>query len=204
MEQIKDEQTFKEAFEVISAHARKVFQDDGYHSHMLFFILKDKPELMALLYDQVVSQVAKETGKGEELAHADRDRVFDAISKVAYHAGAVGYFEIGEGWGLAPSIEPGSSPERVLERYRKAKEEYGFIKNMPIKLEILFIRARFRDWSGMLSWKIKRQGEAVWLESLSSEHPELEIIPYKKDEISRAGMIDQAIDRILREEEVAT
>lgn len=202
MEQVIDEKTFKEAFEVVSAHAREIFDKDGYHSHMLFFISKDRPEMMALLYDQVVSQVAKETGKGEELSHADRDRVFAAIALVAYQAGAVGYFEIGEGWGLTPSIEPGASPEKVLERYRKAKEEYKFIKNMPIKLEILFVRGRFRDWNGMLSWKIMRQGEAVWLEPLSRDHPELEIIPYKKDEISRAGMIDQAINRVLQEEMV--
>jgi hypothetical protein len=204
MEQVMDEKTFKEAFELVSAHAREIFDKDGYHSHMLFFISKDRSELMALLYDQVAFQVAQDVEKGKELSHANRDRVFAAVALVAYQAGAVGYFEIGEGWGLTPSIEPSSSPERTLQRYRDAHKEYEFIKDMPIKLEILFVRGRFRDWSGMLAWKIKRQGEAVWLEPLEADHPELKIIPYTKDEISRAGMIDQAVDRVLQEEELVT
>lgn len=203
MEQVKDEKTFKEAIEAISALARDVFEKDGYHSHMIFFILKDRPELATLLYDQVASEIARDTKKGEELSHADRDRVYATIATLIHQARAVGYFEVGEGWGLAPSTEPGTSPEKVLESYRKAKEKYGFIKDMPVKLEILFVRARFRGLTTMISWKIMRQGKAVWLEPFIQGKSEIEVIPYKKDEISRAGMIDQAIDRVLQEEMTA-
>lgn len=199
---IKDEEDFKKLSAQMIEMTQKVFCDDKQHSHMIFLIAKDQPGLGVLLFDQVAKQVMRETKRGEPLAHADRDRTFNAIASVAYQTRALGYFEIAEGWGLIHNVshDDPKMGEKMLEQYRKALKEHTFIQNMPIKEEILTIRGRFLGTMMSYLWKIRRQGERVWLEPVFKESPEKCFMPYRFDEISRAGAIDHAIDRVIEEE----
>ena len=201
-----NEEDFKKTSIGMIEMAQKIFDADKEHAHMIFLAPKDRPEMMALLFDQIAKEVAKETKPGEPFSFADRDRTFSAIADVAYKLRAIGYFEIAEGWGLTHSVEPDdpNAVEKVMDQYRKAIKEHQFIQNMPIKEEILTIRGRFLGTMMMHAWKIRRQNEAVWLEPMSKKGAEDSFMPYKKDEISRAGVIDAAIDKVIEEEKAGT
>jgi hypothetical protein len=203
MDAIKNEEDFKAVSEQMIEMARNVFHKDKMHSHMIFLISKTMPGLITLLFDQVASQLAQEKKPGEPLSYADRDRVFNSIADFAYDASSVGYFEIAEGWALENNVDKDDPniAEKVLEQYRKAIKDYKFIQNMPIKLEILTVRGRYRGMMMMDIWKIRRQGEAVWLEPMYKDSSS-KFMPYQKEDISRSGVIDDAVDKVIEEESV--
>lgn len=198
---IDTKEKFLQVFDHMKSNCRELFEKDGKHHHMVFLILKDKSEMPVILYDQIAHQIAQETPKGENLAYNDRRLTFMAIGSMAYEFKAIGYFEIGEGWALGYSGENKTS-EEALSRYRKTLEEYKFIQNVPTRMEILFIKCRFREFGGMITWKIVRRGnEAVWLEPFAPN--EEEISEYKKaDEHthSNSSFLDMAVDRVIEEE----
>lgn len=200
------EEEFKQTSRGMVEMAHKVFDDDKMHSHMVFLIPKDRPELLALLFDQVAKEVLKETKPGDPLAFADRDRTFGAVAMLAYQSRALGYFEIAEGWGLPVHHVEKDDPkaaDKMLESYQKAIKEHGFIQNMPIKEEYLTIRGRFLGTMMMHVWHIRRQKDAVWLEPVfKDDKPEKMFSPYHKEDISRAGVIDRAIDKVIEEEKM--
>jgi hypothetical protein len=199
---VTSEETFKKTMEGFVKMAKDVFCKDKEHAHMIFFFPKDNDAIPALLFDQVAREVSRENKPGEPLSHVDRSRTFNAIAGVAYSMKAIGYVEIAEGWGLTHGIEDAETPEKALEKYQKTIEEYKFIQNMPMKIEVLTVRGRWRNTMAQAMWKIRRQLEAVWLEPMYKSGPEseLDFMPYRVDDISRAGQIDHAIDKVISEE----
>ncbi len=193
--EIKDRESFSGLWDDMKKQAYEIFNKDGYHTHVVFLITSKG--LMAVLYEQVAQQLFPD--KEAQKVHPDdqKEAVFKAVANVAYQVKARGYIEIGEGYGMMST--PDSDTEKTLEAFRKVKESYGFIKNMPNRVEMLFLRARFREFSAFHNRKIMRRDKEVWLESLGPEQPE-EIQAYQKEDFSRGGMIDHAIDKVIEEE----
>jgi len=189
-----DRQFFEGLWNQMKEKAHEIFQKDGHHVHVIFLI--SGGALLAVLYDQVASEIVGE--KEDEPTEDDKNKIFSTIATVAYEKKATGYVEIGEGWGLMSL--PDSDVQGTMDQYKAAKENYGFIKNMPTRMEILYIRGRCRGLSANLIYKIRRAEDEAWLEPIEGTKEGEEIVPYKEDNISRMGMIDQAIDKVLAEE----
>ena len=190
-----DRQFFTDFWKQMKDKTHEIFQKDGRHCHVIFLITKGV--LLAILYDQVTSEIVGDD-KREELTEDEKDKIFSTIATVAYEKKATGYVEIGEGWGMMSL--PDSDMQGTMDQYKSAKENYGFIKNMPTRMEILYIRGRCRGLSANLIYKIRRAEDEAWLEPIEGTKEGEEIVPYKGDNISRVGMIDQAIDKVLAEE----
>lgn len=101
---------------------------------------------------------------------------------------AHGYIEISEAWMMFYRTDPGEVTT-AMEKHKKLCNEHGSLKDVPGRMETLFIRGRFRKLSVMHSYKIGRRGSERYL--------------YDHDERwetsaqgTRSAPLDRAVDKV--------
>ena len=188
---ILDFQAFLEARGYVRECARKVFEKDEHHARVIFLVTEEG-KIEAFSYDQLGSRILPKTGLSTDM---EKDVLALGMAAVAASLKAVGYFEVGEAYTM--SFPPDTDLKGALRQYHEVRKKFGSIRQMPTRIEILYIRSRYKDKVGTEVMEIRRREDAPpVLLPFGKLGTEWEMEPYEPENVTR-NYIDRAIDKIL-------
>jgi hypothetical protein len=198
---IVDEKSFMEALELMKENARMLFDDDGFHSHLIFLIHKDGHVTPAVFDESCrdahkALKVAQEAGivpKEIELEQTVKEMVYNGLAAYIKEYQIVGFFEVTEGWTLVLN-DSSVTKENIGERTHDYLEKLGYkhIHDVPTKKEVLLISARWKGKAFHVQWSIGRTTHGVWLE----DQQQVDISEIKET-VSKQSVLHAAVGKVV-------
>jgi len=178
---VRSDEDFQEMLDGFLIAAKESFEKDGRHDHGVCWIT-EKGEVQVHAFDKYAS-IGSKLGLGEGQA---KQMAWSFIGADMALGRAVGFIEVGEAWAAHFDRNSKSAEEQAADVYDK----WSSIKDMPGRVEQLFVRARWREKPYWISWDIGRRGKEVYLHNYKEFNE-------RTGQGTRSEALDIAVDRTL-------
>jgi len=181
-----DEDGFWKFFEKACLNAVELFERDGEHAAMIFLFSPQGTVLVpwALMETEIRRQ------KPDIDDQTVNEGLWGLVNQAAERVDASGYVHILEAWAASIPL----NGDRWRESFDRWKERHpGSIEEISTRVEVLMVRAVWKDRQMNRSWSINRRDSGVYLSRgpIWSEERQ----QFSLDEVSNASRLD----RIIRE-----
>lgn len=184
MKNIETKEDFEEFLQGVILAAQHNFEQHPEVMHVV--LIPHKNGLETVPFSILESTAVKSFGAS--IYHARRG-VYTYIAAIILKLEAQGYLEVSEAWTMNYSTSSGRDTQKALAAHEKIIDQHGSLEHAPGRLEILFIRGRWKEFSVMHTYKIGRRGKSKYL----YDHDERW---ETSGEDGRAAVLDRAVDKV--------
>lgn len=148
---------FEETFEDLAEASRERFEREGSHDHLIYLLAASSTGKLDV--QEVPFGVLIHGMPGGDI-DSKKERAYRSVASMMVKLNRPGYIEVMEMW---VTLLKGDD-EEVLRKYNQMRSQYGSLKNVPGRNEMLFLAGRYGQEARSRHWKIGRRDGEVWLQ----------------------------------------